>query len=438
MVDLSRKASSDTKMLATVMVVAGIPELAIVVAVARLWLSWQQIPLVIVPYALIGLGLIYYFGVIIPGTSHQIDSKELVIRHGPWFRLQIARDNIASLQEFKVKSHSSFGVFQDKTSGLFHVLSGNRNTLCLRLREPVLVKGWCKNYGYIQQVVFNVDHPGFLREELHGPAPEPEPALFIQPVPIQAESSAFTPAPAAATGPSLSLHGVGKQYQEVAAVESLSLHLYPGEVFGLLGSNGAGKTTTLKMMSGLLQPTKGHIDRYGNTIAYMPESTVPYERMSGREFLRFLGVLYDGDAHSSRLHIEEYLHRFDLLPVADRVIASYSQGMKRKICLIATLLKNSSLILLDEPTNGMDPAGIIKVKNTMRQLAASGKTVVFSTHILEMAERLCDRVGIMAGGHLVFNGSLDELRLQTAKPDASLEEIFLSLVYGGTRNAASL
>lgn len=440
MVDLSRAKSSETRMFTMFLAVASIPDLAIIVVVARIWLSWQQVPWVAVPCALLSLGLMFYWGAVIPGTAHQLSQEELVIRHGPWFRLIIPRHSIASLQAYNGKSRTGFGVFRERNSGVLFVLSGHKNTLHLLLEEPVAVKGGLKNYGYIQEVVFNLDDPQFLMEELGIQEGDPGQAStpVELPVSLHARPTEFTVSPAAAAmAPVLSLLEVGKRYQGIAAVEGLSLELYPGELFGLLGSNGAGKTTTLKMISGLLQPTTGRIDTYGHSIAYMPEYTVPYERMSGREFLRFLSVLYQLDPLLSRQQIEAYLQRFDLAAAADRVIASYSQGMRRKVCLIATLLKDSSILLLDEPTNGLDPAGIIQVKNTMRELTARGKTVVFSTHILEMAERLCDRVGIIAGGHLIFIGSLEDLRRQTARPEASLEEIFLRLVYGGTTDAAS-
>ncbi|MGS0763757.1 ABC transporter ATP-binding protein [Syntrophomonas curvata] len=437
MVELSKTESSETGMLAAIVAVGFFPELAIVVIVARIWLSGPQVLWVAVPYALLGLFLIYYFGRVIPRTSHQLSPEVLTLRHGYWFRFTIPRSNISSLQVYMGKARASFGVFRERAPGVLCVLSGHKNILHLALEEPVMAKGLFKNYGYIQEVVFNLDNPQFLMEELNLWRQEPREVLRPeQPAalfPSRSTDSAFSPASA----PVLSLTEVSKQYNGVPAVESMSLELYAGELFGLLGSNGAGKTTTLKLISGLLKPTAGQIDAAGNTIAYMPEYTVPYERMSGREFLLFLSVLYDLDPVSSRRQVEEYLERFDLAAAADRVIDSYSQGMKRKICLIAALLKDSAIILLDEPTNGLDPGGIIQVKNIMRELTSRGKTVIFSTHILEMAERLCDRVGIIAGGRLIFTGSLEDLRRQTSMQEASLEEIFLRLVYGGQHDAAS-
>jgi ABC-2 type transport system ATP-binding protein len=160
----------------------------------------------------------------------------------------------------------------------------------------------------------------------------------------------------------------------------------------------------------------------------MPEFMTLYERMSGWEFLEFLGILYDIEQDQLRLLITNYLNDFELVKAADRLIGSYSQGMKRKISLIGTLIKGSSILLLDEPTNGLDPTGIIKVKELLQNLAGTGKTVIVSTHILGMAEQLCDRVGVIAAGHLLFVGTITELRERTRMEHASLEDIFISLM----------
>lgn len=307
----------------------------------------------------------------------------------------------------------------------------------LQLEQPVKAKG-IKTYQYTNQFVLNLDEPELLKDRLEGSGAARyatyDQAQAVPPVPILHALSnpdrvaSFKGASFGSSTPSLCVQSLSKFFGPQAALQNVNLEVYPGEIFGLLGPNGAGKTTLLKTVTGLLQPSSGLVTVRQDQVAYMPEYLMLYERLSAREFLHFLGELYGLPSEPLEKEIESYLARFDLIAAADRPTGSYSQGMKRKISLIGTLLKNSPIVLLDEPTNGLDPTGIIQVKDLMRELADQGKTVLISTHILDMAERLCDRVGILAGGRLLFVGTLDELRSLTHMGEASLESIFLRLV----------
>lgn len=317
-------------------------------------------------------------------------------------------------------------------------MTGNENNLLISLKEPVPIKSKIKNYGFIDKIVVNFDDASSVIERFEK-KPLPETAHSLNKVnvskTVERHHPIISPRQIAGQDPILSLDGISKRYGEVLAVQDINLDLFAGELFGLLGTNGAGKTTTLKMISGLLKPTSGRIQiRDNNSTAYMPEFLVLYERMSGREFLEFLGVLYGRNQAELKFEIDDYLHRFEMVSASERPIGSYSQGMKRKISLIGTLLKQSSILLLDEPTNGLDPNGIVLVKELLRGIASKGKTVVVSTHILEMAEKLCDRVGIISDGTLMFIGTMTELRNQTGMDTSSLEEIFIKLVANNSAN----
>lgn len=424
---LTKKETSETIPYAWGVGLFIIPEVALVIVIARIWLEWNQMPFVLVPYTGLAVLLLYWLFVAPARVPSLLTEKDLTITYGHSLKVVIPAESIESLDEtmLKVPLMVPFGFERDQKTGVMFMVTGNRNKLLIKLCNPIEIKGLVKNYGYVDEIVFNIDDPGLLKEMTthHTETKHLDHALPILERPKTLPALISDP-----NQPVLSLHGVSKEFGEVTAVNNLSLDLFPGELFGLLGTNGAGKTTTLKMVIGLLKPSGGEIIAYQNTMAYMPENAVPYERMSGREFLQFLAVLYELEPAQARNRIEGYLTRFDMQKSANRVIGSYSQGMKRKISLIGTLIKGSSIILLDEPTNGLDPTGIIQVKEILHELTDQGKTIIFSTHILEMAEKLCGRVGILAGGSLIFEGTLDELREATKMRDASLENIFIRLV----------
>jgi ABC-2 type transport system ATP-binding protein len=235
-----------------------------------------------------------------------------------------------------------------------------------------------------------------------------------------------------------------KQFGDKAAVNNISFEVRGGEVFGFLGPNGAGKTTTIKMIVGLLQPTSGDVKVAGYdvqtqpmlakaTSGYVPDTPNLYMKLSAREFLRFVGDLYEMKRGKAEERIDELLKLFDLTDVRDDLIDSYSHGMKQKTALAAALIHDPKVLVLDEPTVGLDPKSARLIKDILRQLADRGAAVFLSTHILEIAERMCDRIGIIDHGNLVAVGTMDELR-SMGKSGSSLEDIFLALT-GGAEEA---
>jgi len=232
-----------------------------------------------------------------------------------------------------------------------------------------------------------------------------------------------------------------KRYGDKVAVNNVSFNVYSGEVFGFLGPNGAGKTTTLKMIVGLLQPTSGMVKVAGYDVqtqsmlakaacGYVPDTPNLYAKLSGRELLRFVSDLYSLERSQVARRIDELLRMFDLTAAADDTIDSYSHGMQQKVSLAAALMHDPKVLVLDEPTVGLDPKSARLIKDILRQLADRGAAVVLSTHILEIAERMCDRIGIINRGQLIAVGTMDELRTLDKTGVASLEDIFLDLTGG--------
>ena len=237
----------------------------------------------------------------------------------------------------------------------------------------------------------------------------------------------------------LAVDGLWKRYATTWAVQGLSYTVQDGEIVGLIGPNGAGKTTTLKAIVGLLQPDQGRIAVGGRTIAddpvaykaafgYMPESFSLPDYLSGHEFLEYVGRIHDLPLDVLRGRIREGLLRFDLWERRNDLLVTYSKGMRQKTAFLAATLHVPSLLLLDEPLIGIDPAGQARLKEFLRALTARGSGVLVSTHMLDTAERLCDRIVIVHHGVAVATGTMVELRASAhAKADSSLEEVFLQL-----------
>ncbi|HEX6507061.1 MAG TPA: ABC transporter ATP-binding protein [Chloroflexota bacterium] len=242
-------------------------------------------------------------------------------------------------------------------------------------------------------------------------------------------------------GQVLAARGLVKRYGSFAAVQGVDLTVHASEIFGLLGPNGAGKTTTVNLCTGLLRPTSGTVRISGldierdaraakRLIGYVPDEPYLYEKLTAREFVRFMGQMY-GVREGLDERIEELLGYFGLLEAADNLIGGFSHGMKQKTGLCGMLVHDPLLLVLDEPTVGLDPKGARLLKDTLLALAARGRAVVLCTHILEIAEAICDRVGIMDGGRIVAEGTVEGLR-ETARAGSgeSLEDVFLRLTGG--------
>lgn len=237
----------------------------------------------------------------------------------------------------------------------------------------------------------------------------------------------------------LTIDHLSKTYRgsRAPAVDDLQLDVRPGEIFGFLGPNGAGKTTTIKAVVGLLRPDRGRILVDGvdvwaqpieakRRIGFVPDTPDVYDRLTGREYLSFIADVFEVSAADRERRVGELLEMFALRDAIGDLVQSYSHGMKQKLAVTAALMHDPRLFILDEPMTGLDPRSSHLFKEMMRSHCDAGGSVFFSTHILEVAERLCDRIGIINRGRLVAIGTMDELR-QQATGESTLEQIFLEL-----------
>ena len=237
----------------------------------------------------------------------------------------------------------------------------------------------------------------------------------------------------------LKIEHLTKLYGEKKAVDDLSLHIAPGEIYGFIGHNGAGKTTTLKAAVGILQFDAGEITIGGHSIqteplackrllAYIPDNPDLYDFMSGIQYLNFIADVFGIPAAERWARIEPYADAFELTGDLGQPISAYSHGMKQKLAIIAAWIHDPKLIIMDEPFVGLDPTAAYQVKGIMREHCDRGGAIFFSTHVLEVAEKLCDKVAIIKQGRLIASGTMDEV-----KGDQSLEAVFLELE--GEKNA---
>lgn len=237
------------------------------------------------------------------------------------------------------------------------------------------------------------------------------------------------------------LEGLSKTFGAYTAVSDLNLEVKPGEIVGFLGPNGAGKTTTVKMMTGLLKPTSGRVliggrDMAADPIAakramgLVPDEPFVYPKLTGAEYLRFVGELYGVRLADMKKRVPELLEMFELTPWGGELLESYSHGMRQKLVLAGILLHDPEVLVLDEPMVGLDPKSGRLVKDIFIRLAQRGTAIFMCTHVLEIAEKLCHRIGIMIGGKMIACGTLDELRAHSKKESRDLESIFLSLTGG--------
>jgi ABC-2 type transport system ATP-binding protein len=235
--------------------------------------------------------------------------------------------------------------------------------------------------------------------------------------------------------------GLVKRFGSKVAVDGLSLTVPPGMLYGFLGVNGAGKTTTLRMISGLIRPDAGVIrvtgidavaepQRAKQPLAYIPDDPVLYGKLNPMEHLEFVSALWGVEPGLARRRAQELLERLGLWERRHEWLESYSRGMKQKVALASALIHAPRLILLDEPLTGLDASAARLVKDMLLEFLRDGGAVILTTHILEVAERLAERIGIMSGGRLIAEGTMDELRSHSGRASGSLEEIFLQLVEG--------
>ncbi len=237
------------------------------------------------------------------------------------------------------------------------------------------------------------------------------------------------------------LEGLGKTFGAYAAVSDLNLQVRPGEIFGFLGPNGAGKTTTVKMMTGLLRPSAGAVFINGVDMALdpiaakramglVPDEPFVYPKLTGAEYLRFVGELYGVPLSAMSRRVPELLEMFELTPWGGELLESYSHGMRQKLVLAGILLHEPKILVLDEPMVGLDPKSGRLVKDIFLRLAERGTAIFMCTHVLEIAEKLCHRIGIMIDGRMIACGNMEELQTQSRKDGRDLESVFLSLTGG--------
>jgi ABC-2 type transport system ATP-binding protein len=237
----------------------------------------------------------------------------------------------------------------------------------------------------------------------------------------------------------IEVESLSKYYEDFPAVADLSFTVSSGEVLGLVGPNGAGKTTTLRMVAGLLAPDAGAIKVFGvdaladpveakRIMAWVSDEPMIYDKLTPLEYLEFVAGLWGIEPGVGESRANDLIGWLGLLPHAHERCEGFSKGMRQKVALAGALVHDPRLIILDEPLTGLDAGSARQVKNVLRERVASGGTVIMTTHILEVAERMADRIGVIAGGRLIAEGSLDELRRKAGKGDQSLEDTFLTLV----------
>jgi ABC-2 type transport system ATP-binding protein len=237
------------------------------------------------------------------------------------------------------------------------------------------------------------------------------------------------------------LENLTKHYGSFVAVDHISLEVPRGVLYGFLGPNGAGKTTTLRIIAGILRPTDGRVLLGGDDVhqqplaakrrlGFIPDRPFVYDKLTGAEFLRFVAALYGQDGDAVERRITELLDVFELVRWKDELVEAYSHGMRQKLIISSALIHRPQYIVVDEPMVGLDPKAARLLKDIFRQFVARGGTVLMSTHTLEVAEAMCDRIAIMQHGKIVAEGTVDDLRQQHRAGDASLEELFLKLTGG--------
>ena len=237
------------------------------------------------------------------------------------------------------------------------------------------------------------------------------------------------------------LESLTKRYGAHEAVKNLSLHVPAGELFGFLGPNGAGKTTTIKMIAGLLRPTSGRIEIAGHdltshpveakgALGFIPDRPFLYEKLSALEFMRFVAGIYGFNGGALNGRIDELLAMVELDQVRSQLIESYSHGMKQRLVMASAFLHQPKVMVVDEPMVGLDPKGARLIKRVFREYCDSGHSVFVSTHTLEVAQELCDRIGIILRGELVALGTMEDLKAKAETKAQNLEEIFLKLTGG--------
>jgi ABC-2 type transport system ATP-binding protein len=406
----------------------------------------------LVPNILIkGLLLLLYVGLLIfianrlsgvARTKHQLSESSLRLRFGSSLHVDIPRDAITSAQPV----HENVGMFEPTSASYnasrkqIRALFSDQGQVLLRLKEPLAlnVRGTLHLTEYI---IINVDKRAAFLAALAVSESEKANTSTISTIHsdgVPVLSVLERPRHSVLSGqePVIHIENLTREFAGFMAVDHLSMSIQPGEIYGFLGSNGAGKTTTIKMLVGLLEPSAGHVFIAGHDVwkepvvaktnlGYVADHALLYERLSGRDFLHFLAQMHGLPLNKAQQRVEYLLALLDLVEHADRLCGSYSLGMKRKLSLAGALIHQPTVLILDEPLNGLDPRSARRLKDLLLEMATSGTTILLSTHDLSTAEMLCHRVGIMHRGRLMAEGSAAELRQMLGVSD--LEAVFLNL-----------
>jgi ABC-2 type transport system ATP-binding protein len=377
-------------------------------------------------------------------TVHSVSADGITIRQGTRFKGFIPHDKIGKAEQTRDKLDGrAIAVRYIAQTGTLQVTTDEDNLVSISLAKPLRRRlSKFRKPVDINRFLINVDEPDAFIDAVNGIIGNTKADAPATTTPA-AKKIGISFAPIAKLEPAeyaIETNALCKSYNSLKAVDRLTLGVKPGEIFGFLGPNGAGKTTTINMLVGLLKPTDGKalingIDIWSEPlkakaiIGYVPDTAILYERLTGREFLYFMAQLYD-TADGAKERIEELLKLIEMDDWADQQIKVYSFGMRRKIAIAGALVHKPQILVLDEPTNGLDPRSARRVKDLLRRLSAEGMTIFMSTHVLEIAERMCDRIGVIYKGTLVAIGSMDELRQQTQMAGSDLESIFLSVTGG--------
>lgn len=407
---------------------------------------WLKLGLVALLAALIG----YVIVAILCGplwSHHRLEPDALVLHYGR-ATFAIPRANIASAAAVDGKISEPFRAipaFDEKTTSLVVTFS-DMGVVALNLVEPqtFVLKEPAEP---VNRIVFNVDRREVLLDALD---PDPPVSAKFSPPSVSGTREAWPPVPSLRVegghtpfavdpvrAPAIAAQGLERRFGDATAVADLDLAIHHGEIYGFLGANGAGKTTTLKMLVGLLAPTAGEIRIAGHDIdgdgiaakralGYVPDRAILYDRLSGKEFLAFLAQMRGISRDEAERRIDHLLALFELTDREDSPSGSYSYGMKRKLALAGALIHEPTVLILDEPLNGLDPRSARRLKDLFAELSRDGVGILLSTHDLATAEAVCDRIGIIHRGRLLAEGTVEELT-SGAPGDArtDLESVFL-------------
>lgn len=387
-------------------------------------------------------------------SAHVLTGDELLLRLGSRFKCRIPLPLVAAVERASPASLPKpdiAGITVIRNGDCLYCLSRTSDVIRIVLSKQIMVKapaaGSKSSQGLVREILINADEPERFIEKLTpitGSKQQPDPGVSVNSMAPGVGEERILVGQAMRAGlpevdsiPNLELKNLTRYYGNFPAVQDLSLQVFPGEIFGFLGANGAGKTTTIKMITGLLRPTAGTVLALGEDlwkpgaavrrrIGYVPDSPLVYERLTAREHLTMAGCLYNLPQDRIKQRVEELLAILDLHNWADQMIATYSMRMQRKVSLALALLTDPEIIIVDELTNAFDAPTLADIKEILISLRNGGKTVFLSTHVMDVAEKLCDRVGIIHRGRLIALGKVEEL-CRAAGVEGGLEPLFLKL-----------